>query len=65
MAQNIELLIGIQDQIIKCRGLAVETRDPQASLRLHELADEVENVRAKLTGSRNADFISADVPIGT
>lgn len=31
MAKNLELLIRIQDQVIKCRGLAAEIRDPETS----------------------------------
>jgi hypothetical protein len=42
MAENLELLIDIQDQIIKCRSLAAKIFDPETSRRLYELADEVE-----------------------
>jgi hypothetical protein len=42
MAENLELLIGIQDQVIKCRRLAAEIGGPETSRRLHQLADEVE-----------------------
>jgi hypothetical protein len=42
MAENIELLIGIQDQVIKARQLAAEIGDPETSRRLRKLADEIE-----------------------
>jgi hypothetical protein len=42
MAENLELLIAIQDQVIKCRRLAAEILDRETSRRLYELADEVE-----------------------
>jgi hypothetical protein len=42
MAENLELLIGIQEQIIRCRRLAAQIFDPETSRRLYELADEVE-----------------------
>jgi hypothetical protein len=42
VGENIELLIGIQDQVIKCRRLAAELSDPQTARFLRELADEVE-----------------------
>ena len=41
-AENLELLIGIQDEVIKCRRLAAEIFDRETSRRLYELADEVE-----------------------
>jgi hypothetical protein len=42
MGENLELLIGIQDQVIKCRRLAAEIGDPETARRLHELADDIE-----------------------
>jgi hypothetical protein len=42
MAENLELLIGIQDQVIKCRRLAAEIGDPATSRRLNELANDIE-----------------------
>jgi len=42
MAENLELLIGIQEQIIRCRRLAAQIFDPETSRRHYELADEVE-----------------------
>jgi hypothetical protein len=42
MAENLELFIGIQDQVIKCRRLAAEIGHPEMSRLLHELADEIE-----------------------
>ena len=42
MAENLELLIGIQEQIIRCRRLAAQIFDPETSRRLYELADEIE-----------------------
>jgi hypothetical protein len=46
MGENIELLIAIQDQVIRARRLAAEIFDSETARRLHELADEVER-RAK------------------
>ena len=43
MAENIALLISIQDQIIKCRQLAAEIFHPETARRLYELADEIES----------------------
>jgi hypothetical protein len=43
MAENIALLIGIQEQIIKCRRLAAEISHPETARRLYELADEIES----------------------
>jgi len=42
MAEILETLIGIQDQVIKCRRLAAEIGDSETSRRLHELADDIE-----------------------
>jgi hypothetical protein len=42
MAENIELLIQIQDQIIKCRRLAASIDDPKTARLLYDLADEIE-----------------------
>jgi hypothetical protein len=42
MAENIELLIQIQDQIIKCRRLAALIDDPKTARLLYDLADEIE-----------------------
>jgi hypothetical protein len=39
MAENLELLIGIPGQVIKCHRLAVEIGDPETSRRLNKLAD--------------------------
>jgi hypothetical protein len=38
----MELLIELQDQVIKCRCLAIEIDDPETSRRLYELADQIE-----------------------
>lgn len=48
MAETLQTLIGIQDQVIKCRRLAAEIGDPETSRRLHELADDIEQ-RARET----------------
>jgi hypothetical protein len=42
MAETLETLTGIQDQILKCRRLAAEMFDPKTAKRLLELADELE-----------------------
>ena len=42
MAENLETLAGIQDQILKCRRLAAEIFDRETAGRLHKLADELE-----------------------
>ena len=42
MAENIELLIAIQEQVIQGRRLAAQIFDPETSRRLYELADEIE-----------------------
>jgi hypothetical protein len=42
MGENIELLIRIQEQVIKCRRLAAEISDPETARRLNELADEID-----------------------
>jgi len=42
MAENIELLIQIQDQIIKCRSLAASIDDKKTARLLYDLADEIE-----------------------
>ena len=42
MAENFELLIGIHDQVIKCRRLADKIGDAGTARRLRELADEIE-----------------------
>jgi hypothetical protein len=42
MAEALETLIGIQDQILKCRRLAAEVFDPETAKRLRKLADEPE-----------------------
>jgi hypothetical protein len=42
MAENIELLIQIQDQVIKCRRLAGSIYDEGTARLLLELADEIE-----------------------
>jgi hypothetical protein len=42
IGENIELLIGIQEQAIKCRRLAAEIFDSEVSRRLYALADEIE-----------------------
>jgi hypothetical protein len=41
-AENLKLLVNIQDQVIKCRRLAAEISDRETSRRLCELADEIE-----------------------
>jgi hypothetical protein len=43
MAENFELIIEIQELVIKCRRLASAIFDPEMSRRLYELADEVEH----------------------
>jgi hypothetical protein len=48
MGENIELLIGIQDQVIKCRRLADKIFDPETARRLGELADEIERRARKV-----------------
>jgi hypothetical protein len=53
MGENIELLIAIQDQVIRARRLAAEIFDSETARRLHELADEVER-RAKKEVNREA-----------
>jgi hypothetical protein len=42
MAETLKTLIGIQDQILKCRRLAAEIFDPETAKRLRKLADELE-----------------------
>jgi hypothetical protein len=42
MGENLELLIGIQDQVIQCRRFAAEVRDPEAARILYTLADDIE-----------------------
>jgi hypothetical protein len=42
MAESLETLIGIQEQIIQCRKFAAEVRDPEASRILYKLADDIE-----------------------
>jgi hypothetical protein len=42
MAEYIELLVMVQDQVIQARRLAAEISDPETSHRLYELADEIE-----------------------
>jgi hypothetical protein len=42
MDDNLELLIKIQEQVIECRRVAVETRDSKIALFLYRLAAEVE-----------------------
>ena len=42
MAENIELLIQIQEQIIQCRRLAASIYDPKTARLLYEMADEIE-----------------------
>ena len=42
MVESLETLTGIQDQILKCRRLAVEIFDPETAKRLRKLADELE-----------------------
>ena len=42
MAENIELLIQIQDQIIKCCRLAAAVHDPKTARLLYDLANEIE-----------------------
>ena len=42
MGENIELLIGIQEQVIKCRRLAAALFDPETARRLCKFADEIE-----------------------
>jgi hypothetical protein len=52
MGENIELLIKIQDQIIKARRLATEIGDAGMSRFLCDLADEIER-RAREIDSAN------------
>jgi hypothetical protein len=42
MAENIELLIQIQEQIIQCRRLAASVHDPKTARLLYDLANEIE-----------------------
>jgi hypothetical protein len=42
MAESIEVLIGIQEQIEKCRRLAMQIFDKETADRLFALADEIE-----------------------
>jgi bacterioferritin-associated ferredoxin len=42
MAENLDVLIGIQEQIAQCRRLAAEIFDPETAKRLRMLADEME-----------------------
>jgi hypothetical protein len=42
MAETPETLIGIQDQVIKCRRLAAEVSDSETARRLRDLADALE-----------------------
>jgi hypothetical protein len=42
MAETLEALIGIQEQVIRCRRLADEIRDPETAERLRKLADRLE-----------------------
>jgi hypothetical protein len=48
MGENIELLIKIQDQIIKARRMAAKMSDPFASRLLYDLADETEKRARKV-----------------
>jgi hypothetical protein len=52
MGENIELLIGIQQQVIKCRRLAAEISDPETARRLREMADQIEQ-RARQVDQEN------------
>lgn len=42
MAERMEILIGIQEQVEQCRRLARDTFDKNAADRLYALADEIE-----------------------
>jgi hypothetical protein len=42
MAETLKTLIGIQDQILKCRRLAAGIFGPETAKRLLQLADELE-----------------------
>jgi hypothetical protein len=42
MGESLQTLIGIQDQVLKCRRLATEIFDRETAKRLRKLADELE-----------------------
>lgn len=42
MAETLQTLIAIQNQIIQCRRFAAEVHDPEASRILYKLADDIE-----------------------
>jgi len=42
MAESLEILAGIEDQVAKARRLAIETRDAAAAARLRQIADDLE-----------------------
>jgi hypothetical protein len=48
MAETLKTLIGIQDQILRCRRLAAEIFDPETAERLRKLADELEQRARKV-----------------
>ena len=52
MAENLELIISIQGQVIECRKLAATIAHPEMARRLYELADEVER-RAREVDAQN------------
>jgi hypothetical protein len=52
MAENLDALIGIQEQIVRCRRLAAEIFDPETAKRLRVLADELEQ-RAREVDDEN------------
>jgi hypothetical protein len=43
MGENLELLIGIQDQVIKLPPSGRWIGDPETSQRLHQLPDDIEH----------------------
>jgi hypothetical protein len=43
MAETLETLIGIQEQVIQCRRFAAEVRDAESARILNRLADDLEH----------------------
>jgi hypothetical protein len=56
MTNSLKTLTEIQDQIAKCRRMAIEVSDPETSRVLSKLADDLEGyLRRVVTDERNLD----------
>jgi hypothetical protein len=62
MAENLELLIAIQEQVIQCRRLAAQIFDPETSRRLYEFADEIERRAREVDSMSFAEFFNEAIP---